>query len=103
MRPGADAVELEIIRIGKRAPLHLVGLLHPVGDALALGVGYGLLLGVEPQAHLLVRVAGRGPAHQGLDLAGLVLFENQEPLLGAGQARLVGGFGRLVDSRGHGS
>src|SRR5688572_23968300 len=65
MGPRADAIELEIVRVRDRPPLDLMRLLDPVGDTFALGIGHGLLLGIEPQAELLAGVARTGPAHQG--------------------------------------
>src|SRR4051794_37797360 len=101
MGPLADAIELEVIRIGQRAPLDFLRLFDAVGDAFPLSVGDCFFLGVEPEAQLLAHVAGTGPAHQRLDLASFVLLENEQPLLGPGHAGLVGGFGRLVDPCGH--
>src|SRR3954447_711988 len=100
MRPLADAVELEIVGVGDRAALRLLGLLDPVGDALAGRVGDRLLLRVEPQLHLLARVAGRRPAHQRLDLARLDAGELEQPLLRPGLAGLHRGLGGLVDAGG---
>ena len=100
MRPLADAVELEIVGVGDRPALRLLRLLDPVGDALAGRVGDRLLLRVEPQLHLLARVAGRRPAHQGLDLARLDAVELEQPLLRPGLAGLHGGLGGLVDAGG---
>src|SRR4029453_464019 len=80
MGPGADAVELEIVGIGDGPPPDLVRLLGPVGDALALGIGYGFFLRIKPKAELLTGIARTGPAHQGLDLTGLVLLEDEKPL-----------------------
>src|SRR3712207_7048232 len=51
---------------------------------------------------LLTRVARARPAHEGLDLAGLVLFENEKPLLGPGEAGLRCGSGGLVNPCRHG-
>src|SRR5215207_6057194 len=100
MRPLADAVELEIVGVGDRPALRLLRLLDPVGDALAGRVGDRLLLRVEPQLHLLARVAGRRPAHQGLDLARLDAVELEQPLLRPGLAGLHRGLGGLVDAGG---
>src|SRR3954451_7571501 len=100
MRPLTDAVELEIVGIRDRAALRLLGLLDPVGDALAGRVGDRLLLRVEPQLHLLARVAGRRPAHQRLDLARLDPVEFEQPLLRPGLAGLHRGLGGLVDAGG---
>src|SRR5581483_208058 len=55
----------------------------------------------ESQADLRLHIPRAGPAHQRIDLArglGLVL---EQPLLGAGRARLHGGLGRLVDAGSH--
>ena len=84
-----------------RAPRTAACLEHLIGDAVALAIGDRLFLAGKAQAHLLAHVAGRGPAHQRLDLARLLGLEIEHPGLGLGEARLHGGLGRLVDACGH--
>ncbi len=103
MGPGVAPVEGEIVRIGHRAPGDRLGFEHLVGDAVALAIGDRLVLAGKAQAHLLAHVAGRGPAHQRLDLARLLGLEIERPALGIGQPRLHGGLGRLIDACGHGT
>ena len=106
---GADAqcvqaprrVEGEIVGIGHALPLRRLALEHFVGDAVALAIGDRLLLGVEAQPHLLLHVAGTGPAHQRLDRARLFGLVIQDPFLGLGGTGLHGGAGRFVDAGGH--
>ena len=70
---------------------------HLVRDAVALGIGDRLLGGRKPQPHLLAHVAGRGPAHQRLDLARLLGLVVEHPFPGLGGARLHRRLRRLVD------
>src|ERR1700733_8400850 len=65
MRPGDDPVRSEIVGIGQDLARLRLRLLDPVGDAVALGVGDRLLLGVEAQLYLRPHVGRARPAHQG--------------------------------------
>ncbi len=47
MRPGADAAELEIVRIGHGLARLLLRLENGIGDAVLRRVGDGLFLGLE--------------------------------------------------------
>src|SRR6478752_5566033 len=101
MRPGHLAVELEIIRIGLGLWGGQVRFEQLVGNIVRLGIGDRLLRRVEFQRELLAHVAGRGPAHQGIDGAGTFRLIVQQPLLGAGLARLHGILGWSVNARTH--
>src|ERR1700730_23678 len=61
--PGFGAPECEIVGIGGLPARRLLRLAHLIGDALALAIGHGLFLAVEPQRELLVHVAGTCSAH----------------------------------------
>ena len=75
---------------------------HLVGNALALAIGDRVFLAVEVDGELLLHVAGRGPAHQGLDRLRLFRLIVQLPFLGLGPARLHRVLGGLVDACSHG-
>src|SRR5438477_417608 len=70
--PGLAAPEREIVGIGDLTLRGILRLDHLVGNALALAIGHRVFLGIETQRELLLHVAGRGPAHQGLDRPGLL-------------------------------
>ena len=63
MRPGLLAVRREVVGVRLDDDRRFVRLVQPERDAVTLGVGDRLFLGVERQAHLAVHVAGAGPAH----------------------------------------
>src|SRR4030081_528818 len=93
MGPGLAAPECEIIRVGGRPARRLLGLDDLIGNAMALAISHRLLLGVEAKGELLLHVAGRSPAHQGLDRAGLLGFIIELPFPGYGLPRLHRVFG----------
>src|SRR5258708_36716322 len=82
MCPRLSAPKGKIIGIGGLPPRRLLRLEHLIGNALALAIGHGLLLGIEAETELLFHVAGRGPAHQRLDHAGRLVFTIELPILG---------------------
>src|SRR6266545_2819701 len=98
MRPGFAALEGEIVGIGDGAVRRRLRLYHLIGNAVAPAIGDRLLGAVEPQPHLLAHVARAGPAHQRLDLAGLLGLELKQPFLGLGGARLHRRSCGLVDA-----
>ena len=101
VRPGLLAAEGEVVGVGPEDPRR-AWRQHLEGDAVALGVGDGLLLGVEQHPHLAVHVGRTGPAHQRIGHPGAGRLELQHPFLGVGLARLHGGLGRNEDARQHG-
>ena len=68
-----------------------------IRDAVALGIGDRFLGGRKSQPHLLAHVAGRGPAHQRLDLPRLLRLVVEHPFPGLGGARLHRRLRRFVD------
>jgi DNA-binding Lrp family transcriptional regulator len=102
VRPRLDALEGEIVGVGGRPAHRILGLDHLVGNALALAIGDRVFLGVEVQGELLLHVAGRGPAHQGLDRPGLLGLVIELPFPGHGPTRLHRVFGGLKNACGHG-
>ena len=56
MRPGTDAVELEVVGISHRPALRCLRRLDGQGNSIALGVGDRFLAGVKPQLDLLAGV-----------------------------------------------
>src|SRR5437762_181709 len=102
MRPRLAAPEGKIVGIGRLTPRRLLRLDHLIGDALALAIGDGVFLGVEAKGELLLHIAGRGPAHQGLDRPRLLRLVIELPFPGLGPARLHRVFGGLKNACGHG-
>src|SRR4029079_12278447 len=66
MGPGAPAAEAEIVGVGLAHGLAGLRLRQAKGDAVALGVGDRLFLGIEGQAYLRFHIARTGPAHHRL-------------------------------------
>src|SRR6266850_348146 len=79
MGPGLDPLEGEIVGIGDLPLLRILGFDYLVRNALALAIGHRIFPGVEMQGELLLHVARRGPAHQGLDRPGLLRLIIQRP------------------------
>src|SRR5437667_6188404 len=102
VRPRIEASEGEIVGVSDLLARGLLRLEQLIGNAVALAIGDGLFLAVEAEPQLLLHVAGRGPAHQGLDPARLLRLEVERPQFGVGVARLHRGTRRLVDPRHHG-
>jgi hypothetical protein len=66
MGPILASAPSEIIGVGLALrPFRRLGF-DPIGDAVTLGIGNGLLLALEGQAQLLLHIGGRGPAHERL-------------------------------------
>src|SRR5882724_8460761 len=86
--PGFAAPECKIVGIGGLSARRLLRLNHLIGNALTLAIGHGVLLGVEAKGELLLHVAGRGPAHQGLDRPRLLGLIIELPFPGLGPPRL---------------
>lgn len=102
MRPGLQTIVAEVVGVGDNLALGFLRQDHPVFDAFALGIGFGLLQRLEGQFDLLARVTGRGVAHHRIDLARRGLVEFQHPKMGFRLAGLHGGFRGAVDLRRHG-
>src|SRR3954451_4412833 len=102
MRPGAAALEGEIVGIGQSAPRRpRLRLEHLTGDAVALAISDRFLGAVELQVNLLAHVARTGPAHQRLDLARLFRLVIEHPFLGLAGAGLHRSLRGLVDAGRH--
>src|ERR1700733_4628608 len=81
MRPGNFPVEAEVFRIGLGSGLQRVRFEHLIGNAVFLGIGDCLFLGVELELDLLTHVVRTFPTHQRIDLAGSVRLVIQLPAL----------------------
>src|SRR5690625_2460410 len=97
-----QAVGPEVLGVGLGANVPRARQVQRVHVAMALCVGDGFLLGVEPQAQLLARVTGGDPPHEGLNNARRVGLELQHPALGEAAALLHRGLGKLEDAHLHG-
>jgi len=86
MSPGVTALEGKIVRVRHDGSFQRYGLSYLVRDPPALAIGNRRFLAVEVQAQLLAHVAGRGPAHQRLDLPRCFGFKIEHPGLGIGKA-----------------
>src|SRR6266702_1114122 len=102
MRPGLAAPEGEIVGISDLPMGRGLRLDDLVGNAFALAIGDRVFLGLETQRELLLHIAGRGPAHQGLDRPWLLGFVIELPIPGLGTPRLHRVFGGLKNACGHG-
>ena len=80
VRPGIAALESKIVGIGDHRGAPSASARQLIGDAVTLGIGDRLLLGVEMQADLLAHVARAGPAHQRLDLTRLLPARSRAPI-----------------------
>src|SRR5438477_6023412 len=97
MRPRNPAIESEVIRISLDDSARFFRLNELERDAVLGGVVDRLRRRLEGEPHLAVRIAGLGPAHEGVGNPGLRGLELKRPELGLGLARLHGGLGGAKD------